>query len=145
MARLDSRGLPQKTSTSEFRARSVSFAAVLLIIVGVFHAVQGLTAVLSDDYLASPKGYFLGTDTISTWGWGHLLLGIAAAVGGWGLLQRAGWARGVCVIVVTLSMMVSFLWIPIYPVAALVVIALDIFVMWAAFADLERKPPSTSS
>ena len=45
------------------------------------------------------------------------------------------------VVVATLSMFGNFLWIPYNPVAACVMLALDFFVMWAAFADLDRNAP----
>lgn len=139
--KLDSRGMPLKPHRGAQRARATSFAAVLLVIVGVFHLLQGLTALLSDGFVDTPKGYFLGSDMVTTWGWAHLLLGVAAVAAGSQLRRRVMWARGVGVVVVALSLFASFLWLPFYPVAALVVIALDIFVMWAAFADLDPNAP----
>jgi hypothetical protein len=38
-------------------------------------------------------------------------------------------------------MFAAFLWIPYSPVPALVILGLDFFVMWAAFADLDRNAP----
>ena len=139
--RLDSRGMPLHPHDPARRARATSFAAVLVLIVGAFHVVQGLAALLGNEYFESPKGYFVSSDMVSTWAWAHLLLGIAAVAAGWFLRQRAMWARGVAVMVVTLSMFVSFMWIPIYPVASILIIALDIWVMWAAFADYDRNAP----
>ena len=74
-------------------------------------------------------------------GCAHLALGIAAVAAGAALRQRADWARGVAVIVATLSMFAAFLWLPYSPVGAIVILALDFFVMWAAFADLDRNAP----
>ncbi len=138
---LDSRGMPANASGAVQRTQSTSFAAVLLLVVGVFHVTQGLSSLLSEDFFESPKGYFLGSDMVTTWGWAHLLLGVVAVAAGWALRSRAMWARGATVVVVTLSMFVSFLWIPFYPIAACVIIALDIFVMWAASADDDRNAP----
>ncbi|GAA4412840.1 hypothetical protein GCM10023168_35140 [Fodinibacter luteus] len=137
--RLDSRGRPLHPDRSVRRAQSTSFAAVLLVVVGAFHVVHGLTALLSEEFVAPPRGYFLGEDMITTWGWAHLLLGVAAVAAGWSLRRRVMWARGVTVAVVTVSMMASFLWIPFYPIAAVLIIVLDVFVMWAAFADYDPK------
>ena len=136
---LDSRGMPKHPSRRARRGQSTSLAAVLLIIAGVLHVVQGLTALLSDGFLESPKGYLVGSDMVTTWGWAHLLLGVAALAAGFALRQRAMWARGVAVAVVTVSMFANFLWIPFYPLASVLLIALDIFVMWAAFADYDRN------
>jgi hypothetical protein len=138
--KVDSRGRPLRTYDSHRRAASTSFVAVLLIIVGAFHIVQALGAVFSDGDFTTAKGYFLGDDG-STWGWANLALGVAAIAAGVALRQRADWARGVAVIVATVSMFGAFLWIPYQPVAAIVILVLDFFVMWAAFADLDRNAP----
>jgi len=138
--KVDSRGRPTRSYTTHRRVASTSFAAVLLIVVGLFHFVQGFGALLSDDGFTTAKGYFLGEDG-GRWGWAHLALGVAAVAAGVALRGRAEWARGVAVIVATLSMFGAFLWIPYSPVAACVILALDFFVMWAAFADLDRNAP----
>jgi len=138
--KVDSRGMPTRSYTTHRRVASTSFAAVLLIIVGVLHVLQGLSALLSEGDYTTAKGYFLGSDG-SKWGWAHLALGIAAVAAGVALRQRADWARGVAVIVATLSMFAAFLWLPYSPVGAIVILALDFFVMWAAFADLDRNAP----
>jgi hypothetical protein len=138
--KVDSRGMPTRTYNTHRRTASTSFAAVLLIIVGALHIVQGLSALLSEGDYTTAKGYFLGSDG-SKWGWAHLALGIAAVAAGVALRQRADWARGVAVIVATLSMFAAFLWLPYSPVGAIVILALDFFVMWAAFADLDRNAP----
>ena len=138
--KVDSRGMPTRSYTTHRRVASTSFAAVLLIIVGALHIVQGLSALLSEGDYTTAKGYFLGSDG-SKWGWAHLALGIAAVAAGVALRQRADWARGVAVIVATLSMFAAFLWLPYSPVGAIVILALDFFVMWAAFADLDRNAP----
>ena len=138
--KVDSRGMPTRTYDTHRRVASTSFAAVLLIVVGVFHVLQGFAAIFSDGDFTTAKGYFLGSDG-SKWGWFHLALGVAAVAAGVALRQRAEWARGVAVLVATVSMFAAFLWIPYSPVAALVILGLDFFVMWAAFADLDRNAP----
>ena len=75
--KVDQRGMPLKTYDSHKRVASTSFAAVLLIIVGVFHLLQGFGALLSDADFTTSKGYALGSDG-SKWGWAHLALGVAA-------------------------------------------------------------------
>jgi hypothetical protein len=139
--KVDSRGMPLKTYNTHRRVASTSFAAVLLVVVGLFHIVQGLGALLSDEGFTTAKGYFLGSDG-STWGWAHLALGVAAVAAGVALRRRrASWARGVAIVVATLSMFGAFLWVPYQPVAAGIILALDFFVMWAAFADVDRNAP----
>ena len=51
------------------------FAAVLMIMVGVFHAAQGLVAIVNDTFYVVGEEYVFQFD-VTTWGWIHLLLGI---------------------------------------------------------------------
>ncbi len=62
----------------------------------------------------------------------HLLLGILVAVAGFFLFSGAVWARTVGVVLAVVSVVANFVWLPYYPpVWALVIIALDVFVIWA--------------
>ena len=110
---------------------AVAFAGVLLIMVGLFHALQGIVALAGDDIYAVTKNYVFKFD-FTTWGWIHLILGILVAGAGAGLFFGKTWARTVAVIAAAVSMIGSFMWLPHYPVWSLVIMALDVFVMWAA-------------
>jgi hypothetical protein len=110
---------------------AVAFSGVLLIMVGLFHALQGIVALANDDIYAVTKNYVFKFD-FTTWGWIHLILGILVAGAGAGLFFGKTWARTVAVIAAAVSMLGSFMWLPHYPVWSLVIMALDVFVMWAA-------------
>jgi hypothetical protein len=71
---------------------------------------------------------------ITTWGWIHLILGIVVALAGVGLLAGRSWARVVGITLAVLSAIANFMFIPHYPFWALLVIALDVFVIWALAA-----------
>ena len=68
---------------------------------------------------------------ITTWGWIHLIVGIVILASGFGIFTGNAAARTVGVIVAVLSAVVNFLWLPWYPLWAIVIIALDIAVIWA--------------
>ncbi|MBG6223752.1 hypothetical protein IWX63_000300 [Arthrobacter sp. CAN_A2] len=106
-------------------------AGTLMIMIGVFHAFQGIVALLNDTFYVVLPEYVLAFD-ITTWGWVHLILGLVVAFAGAALFRGAVWARTVAVIVACISMAVSFVWMPYYPLWSLTVIALDVFVIWAA-------------
>ncbi len=112
-------------------AGAVAFAGVLLIMVGLFHALQGLVALLSDDLYLAGENYVFHFN-FTTWGWIHLLLGLVTAGAGAGLFFGKTWARTVAVIAAAVSMIGSFAWLPHYPIWGVLIIALDVFVMWAA-------------
>jgi hypothetical protein len=111
-------------------AGAVAFAGVLLIMVGLFHALQGIIALASNDIYAVGKNYVFHF-SFTTWGWIHLLLGLLVAGAGAGLFFGKTWARTVAVIAAAVSMVGSFMWLPHYPVWSLVLMALDVFVLWA--------------
>ena len=106
------------------------FAGTMLILNGVFQFFQGITGIAKDDvYLATPK-YSFRFDT-TTWGWIHLLVGAAVAVTGYFVLKGADWARGAGMGLAALSAFTNFLFLPYFPLWALTIIALDVFVIWA--------------
>ena len=53
------------------------------------------------------------------------------AVTGFFILTGQPWARVVGIVVAVLSALANFLFIPYYPIWALVIIALDVAVIWA--------------
>ena len=73
---------------------AVAFAGVLLIMVGLFHALQGLVALLSDDIYLRGENYVFHF-SFTTWGWIHLIMGVilflARVAVEAGVLQ--GWER----------------------------------------------------
>jgi hypothetical protein len=113
------------------------FASFVLIVIGVFQFLAGITALAKDGasiYAATAdKTYVLSLDT-TTWGWLHLLLGIVIFLAGLGVLAGQVWARTVGVIVALISAIVNFAFIPIYPVWAILIIVLDVAVIWALTA-----------
>ena len=106
------------------------FAGALMIMVGVFHAIQGIVALFNDEFFVVGQKWTFKFD-LTQWGWIQLLGGIIVALAGLALFTGAVWARIVGVIVVCVSAVVNFMWMPYYPVWAIVVIALDIFIIWA--------------
>jgi hypothetical protein len=106
------------------------FASVILMVVGVFQALAGLTAIINDDRLLATEDYLIKLDTTG-WGWIHLILGVVIFLAGLGLLQGQLWARTIAVVLASLSAIANFLWLPIQPWWAIIIITLDIFVIWA--------------
>jgi hypothetical protein len=56
------------------------------------------------------------------------------AFAGWGLLSGRPWARVVAITLAVLSAIANFLFIPYYPFWSLLIIAVDVFVIWAIAA-----------
>jgi hypothetical protein len=109
------------------------FAAIMMIMVGVFQAFQGLVGIFENEFYVTTRNYLFQFDA-TTWGWIHLLLGLLVAFAGWGLFSGRTWARTVAIILAVLSAISNFLFIPYYPFWSLLIITLDVFVIWAVAA-----------
>jgi hypothetical protein len=120
-------------ATSSWAVGFVLFAAIMMIMAGIFQAFDGLVALFNDTFYVATRKYLFQFDA-TTWGWIHLILGIVVALAGWGLLSGRTWARVVAITVAVLSAIANFLWIPYYPFWALTIITLDVFVIWAVAA-----------
>jgi hypothetical protein len=111
----------------------ILFAAIMMIMSGIFQAFAGLVAIFENEFYVATRNYLFQFDA-TTWGWIHLIGGIIVALAGWGLLSGQTWARTVAIIVAVLSAIANFAFIPYYPFWSLLIITLDIFVIWAVVA-----------
>jgi hypothetical protein len=113
------------------RAGAVAFAGVLLVIVGLFHAIQGVVAIASEDFYTKTEEYIFQF-SLATWGWIHLILGALVLAAGVGLFFGKAWARTIAVLAAAASLVGNFAWLPHHPIWGLSLMALDVFVIWAA-------------
>ncbi len=109
------------------------FGGVWLIIIGLMEFFQGLSAVLNDELFVVGFEYVYKFD-LTTWGWIHLILGVAMFVVGLFVLQGAKWARFTGVAVAGLSIIANFLWLPYYPLWSIVMMAAGSLVIWGLLA-----------
>ena len=108
----------------------IVFAAVMMIMSGVFQALAGLIAIFENEFYVATRNYLFEFDATS-WGWIHLILGVIVGLAGFALLSGATWARVVGITLAVLSAVANFLFIPYYPFWSLLIIALDVLVIWA--------------
>jgi len=108
----------------------IMFASFILIMIGIFHAIDGLAAIINNNFYV-PVGDYVFKFDVTAWGWIHLIGGIIILIAGFSLYGGAIWARTVGVIVALISAIASFASVPFYPVWSIIVIALDVAVIWA--------------
>jgi hypothetical protein len=106
------------------------FAAVMLWLLGGFHAIAGLVAVINDQFYVATPDYVFQFD-VTAWGWWHLIIGVIVFFAGIGLLTGQVWARTIGVMVAVVSILANFAWLPWYPVWSMLMIAVGVFVIWA--------------
>jgi hypothetical protein len=127
MAQYDSVERPR---VSGWAIGGITFAASMLILIGMFEAVDGLVAIFNDDFFVRTQNYTFDLD-VTAWGWIHLILGVLLVFTGWGLFSERPWASVVAIFLAMLSAIANFFFIPYYPFWAILVIALDIWVIWS--------------
>jgi hypothetical protein len=115
-----------------FWAGWVAFAGFLMLIVGTLDFLQGLTALIKDEYYVLTPSRILVFD-LTTWGWIMLIWGVVLALAGLGLLTRQGWARWFTIVAVGANFVaeLGFLGGGNFTLWALTVIALNVLVLYA--------------
>ena len=106
------------------------YAAVWMWILGFFHAMAGFVGIVEDEILVATPNYVFQLD-VTTWGWIHLILGIVVLLAGFAVFNGSVWARTVGVLIAVISTLVNFAWLPYYPIWGLLMIAANVFVIWA--------------
>jgi hypothetical protein len=113
-------------------------AATLMILGGLWEFFVGITAVIKQTfYLALPNYTF--NLSIHAWGWTHLIIGALVVAAGVCLLLGMMWARVVGVVLAVISGLANFLFLPHYPIWSIIVIALDVFIIWALVSGGRRQ------
>ena len=124
-------GAPARRAGSPWAAGASTFGATIMIVVGIFQFAEGLIAVINGtDFLIRTSNYVF-TFNASTWGWFHMIVGLGAAVAGGFIFTGNVFARSVGIALAGVSAIANFMWLPHYPIWAILIIALDVFVIWA--------------
>lgn len=108
----------------------IYFAAFMLVVIGFFQGIIGLTALLNSHFYVAMSGTLLVFD-YTTWGWIHLLFGIVALVTGTALFNGSAWARVLATILVTINFLMQFAFVSTYPIWSIIVMVIDVLVLYA--------------
>jgi hypothetical protein len=120
----------QYREPSGWATGAVLFAGILMIVVGIMEAFQGLAAILEDEFFVLTENYVFDLD-VTAWGWVHLLLGVLVIFGGYALMAGRTWGRVLALVLAMLAAISNFFFIPYYPFWSLLMIALAVWVIWA--------------
>ena len=119
-------------ATSERWSGWISFAGLMIIIIGGLDFFQGLIAVIRDQYYVVTPQQIVVFD-LTTWGWIMMIWGVILLLAGFGLLSGATWARWFSIVVLSLNIIaqLGFVGSAQYPLWALTVLTLTIVVLYA--------------
>jgi hypothetical protein len=109
---------------------AIAFAATIMTLIGTYQALAGLVAIIDDEFYVVARNYTFDID-VTVWGWIHLIIGALIVATGLCLFARQTWAGVAAIMLCMLSALSNFFFIPYYPIWALLVIGLNIWVIWA--------------
>lgn len=108
----------------------IYFAGFLLLLEGFFQIIAGLVALLNDEFYTVVKDTLVVFD-VTTWGWIHLILGLAIVAVGTSIFSGHLWARVVAIILVTLNILAQFTFVSAYPIWSTFSIIVGVLVVYA--------------
>jgi hypothetical protein len=120
----------REPTVSGWAVGGITFAGTMLILIGMFQVIDGIAAIANDEFFLVGQNYTFNLDT-SAWGWIHLLLGIGLMIAGWSIFAGRTWAAVVALTLAMLSAVANFFFIPYYPFWAILIIALNCWVIWS--------------
>jgi len=108
----------------------VYFAGFMMLMAGIFQSIAGLVALFrNESYVVTSNNLFVLDYT--QWGWVHLLIGVLLLLAAFSLFNGNMWGRILGVVLATLSAVANFAFLNAYPLWSLVVIAIDVFIIYA--------------
>src|SRR5262249_30222114 len=106
----------------------ISFAGIMLMLVGFFNIIDGIAAIANSDYLVS----HLLFANMHAWGWFFLIFGAVQVCAGFAIFAGAGWAAIVGIVSAFFNIIAQLSWARTYPVwaiSAMVIDALEIYAL----------------
>ncbi|MFF4318179.1 hypothetical protein [Streptomyces sp. NPDC001568] len=131
-------GRAHPSPTHAHTSGTTVFAAALMIFGGIMAIFEGIAAISRDGLFLMTRHYVFRL-SLTGWGWIHVILGAILVLAGCAVLSGALWARYFGVAIAGLGAIANFLWLPYYPLWALVLIAINVFIIWALCTGMHRE------
>jgi hypothetical protein len=116
----------------------VSFAGVLLLILGTLNCIEGIAAISNAHFFhhGTNTHYIIGS--LNAWGWVTLILGVVQLAVGFGVFAKNQFSRWVGVIVLGCNAVAQLLFIPAYPFWSLTLFTLGVLALYGLVAHGQR-------
>lgn len=109
----------------------ILFVGILMIVGGLLNAVQGVVALVDDDfYLVSPDGLPLPLD-YTAWGWTLVAFGALLIGAGYAVMFGHTWARLVALVIVFVNAIVNLAFLPAYPIWSILAVSINLIAIYA--------------
>lgn len=109
----------------------IVFAGMMLMVVGMFQAIEGLVALFNDSYYVVSKNGLVVHLDYSAWGWIMLALAVANLLAGFGVLTGKTWARVWAIAAAVVSIVANIGFTSAYPIWVVMLVSFDVIVIYA--------------
>ena len=109
----------------------VLFLGILLAGAGVINVLQGLVALLDDDFYRTSTSDLTIDVNYAAWGWALLILGTALVAAGVGIVLGYAWARVVGVVVAAINALANLAFVHAFPMWTVLAVAFDVLAIYA--------------
>ena len=114
----------------------VTFAGIMIAIVGVMNVIYGLGAIDNSAFFVQDARYIV-FDDLNTWGWILTVVGAVQIFAAFGIFARTAW---IGIVSASGNAILQLLFISSYPLAALALFAVDVAVIYGLAAWTYREP-----
>jgi hypothetical protein len=120
----------------------VVFASVILVVAGVMRVFDGIWALTYEGPLESSLQEGLLGEKLENYGWLWLVVGVILIVAGFAVMNRSQAARWIGIIAAAVAGISAVVWLPYYPVWALVYILVAFLVIYGltVYGGREEAP-----
>jgi len=117
------------------RSGLVTFAGIMLLVAAAFNLLDGIVALVNDDYYAVDELLF---GDLSLWGAWWLFIGSALLLAGWGVLTRKAWAEFLGIGLAGINAFTQLMFLGVYPAWSIAAMAVDGLIIYALTANFEE-------
>ncbi|MCH7953327.1 MAG: hypothetical protein J4O13_08950 [Chloroflexi bacterium] len=114
----------------------VTFAAIIVVIAGMFNLLSGIAAITETDQVKALNQVLYGIN-IEAWGWFWAAIGVAQLITAILLFARNPTGAMLAILGATISATFTIFLIFVAPLWAITVVALNIGIIWAITANIE--------
>src|SRR3954453_22158430 len=109
----------------------LAFAAIMLILAGMFQIIQGLVAIFDHSFYVVAKDQMVVHLSYTAWGWILLILAAVNISAGFGVLGGKTWARVWAIGAAIVSLLANIGFTAAYPIWTVILVTLDVVVIYA--------------
>lgn len=110
----------------------VSFAGIMIAIVGVLNFIYGIAAISNSHFYVREATYIISD--LNTWGWVLMITGIIQFCAAIAIFGHIEWGRWIGILTASVNAIIQLIFIPAYPFGSLALFALDILIIYGLVA-----------